>query len=189
MSFELSNLQTMIIEIFVGVCLAVIFFVLQHRTSKKVGEMTKTIAELTKQKATREQEKKKFECQRIIENLQGIQYVAQSLKTFLTQYQVGDITNENLRLIFGMGIDAPAKRSVYNMNDAIGQLQNRLNDNSLRNDFLDYLRAFYVLPERILKDNQPQQEHQRQYLLNFIDEQTEKIQEFINRFNKEMDSS
>ena len=53
----------------------------------------------------------------------------------------------------------------------------------------DYLRAFYVLPERILKDNQPQQQHQRQYLLNFIDEQTGKIQEFINRFNKEMDSS
>jgi hypothetical protein len=88
-----------------------------------------------------------------------------------------------------MGIDAPAKRSVYNMNDAMGQLQNRLNDNSLRNDFLDYLRAFYVLPERILKDNQPQQEHRREYLLNFIDEQTGKIQEFINRFNKEMDSS
>ncbi|MDW0213255.1 MAG: hypothetical protein QOA16_03605, partial [Nitrososphaeraceae archaeon] len=127
--------------------------------------------------------------QRIIENLQGIQYVAQSLKTFLTQYKVGDITNENLRLIFAMGIDAPAKRSVYNMNDAISQLQNRLNDNSLRNDFLNYLGAFYVLSERILKDNQPQQEHQRQYLLNFIDEQTGKIQEFINRFNKEMDSS
>jgi hypothetical protein len=88
-----------------------------------------------------------------------------------------------------MGIDAPAKRSVYNMNDAIGQLQSSLNDNSLRNDFLDYLRAFYVLPERILKDDMPKQEHQRQYLLNFIDEQTGKIQEFINRFNKEIDSS
>lgn len=41
------------------------------------------------------------------------------------------------------------------MNDAISQLQNRLNDNSLRNDFLDYLRAFYVLPERILNSIEP----------------------------------
>lgn len=165
--FDLTNFQTMTIEILIGIVLGIIFFVLQYRISDKVDK-------LIQQKAKSERENKRSQCQRIIKSLQEIQDAEQTLKTYLTQYKVGDKTNETLRLLFGMSLRSLADRSIYNMNYAIGQLQ-ILNDDSLRKAFLDYLGAFNVLPNRILKDNMPQEEYQRKGLLSDIDKQTEKF--------------
>jgi magnesium-transporting ATPase (P-type) len=48
---DIPNWETMLVEIFVGLFLAIFFFWLQHRTSEKIGDLTEEIAELTKQKA------------------------------------------------------------------------------------------------------------------------------------------
>jgi hypothetical protein len=184
---DIPNWVTMVVEICIGFALAYAIYNLQSKHSKDMGKMTERIHELTQEKAKTEQEKKAFECQRIIKHLEGIQDAEQSLKTFLTNYKVGDLAKENLRLMFGMSFDGLAKSSIRYMYDAIGQLQSMLNDNSLRQDFLDYVGAFNVIPQRILIDNFPQQEQQRGSLLKTINEQTEKIQHFIERFKKEMD--
>lgn len=75
------------------------------------------------------------------------------------------------------------------MKDAMEQLKGKLEDDSLRHEFLNYVGAFNVLPKWILIDNMPQQDHQRDHLLHYIDEQLGKIQKFIDRFVKERDSS
>ena len=182
LSFELSNFQTMIIEISIGGVLAVVFFWLQHRTSDKVNK-------LIQQKASAERENKRFQCQKIIDNLQEIQDAEQNLKTYLNNYKVEDKTYETLRLLFGMSFRSLADKSIYDMNYAVGQLQSRLNDHSLSKDFLDYLGAFNVLPDRILKNNMPQEGYQCKGLLSDIDKQTGKIKHFIERFKKETDST
>ena len=176
----------MAIELGIGIPIAIVLYRLQSKSSDRIEEMTRTVADLTKQKARTEQEKKAFECQRIIDHLQDIQNVEQDVKTYLTQYKLGDPT---LKIFVGKPFSFMTNSNIRQMKDALGQLQSGLNDNSLREQFLDYLPQFNVVPKRILADNFPQQEQQRDYLLDFIDDQMKKIQAFIDRFNKEMDFS
>jgi hypothetical protein len=175
LAFDIPNWLTLAIELGIGIPIAIVIFRLQSKSSDKIEDMTKTIADLTKQRVTTEQLKKGFECRRIIDTLEGIQIVEWDLKTFFTGYKLGDPTDEKLRLFYGIAFHATANQSIEIMKDAIGQLQDRLNDNSLRKVFSDYLGWFNVLPERILMQNMPQQEHQRDYLLHFIDDQMIKI--------------
>jgi hypothetical protein len=166
----------MIVEIFVGLILASFFFVLQLRTSRKVGELT-------------ELRKKTFECQRIIDQLQVIQKAEGELKNFLTGYKLGDPASEELMPFFGVGLHGMVNKSIGIMKDAIGQLQYSLNDNSLRVDFLNYVGRFYDLPDKIVKHKFPLQgqPHQLEYLRHNVDVQINEIQKFIDRFSKEMD--
>jgi hypothetical protein len=53
--------------------LAIGLYSLQDRTSKDVKKLTERIDKLTQQKAKAEQDKKAFECRKIIEHLQVIQ--------------------------------------------------------------------------------------------------------------------
>jgi hypothetical protein len=175
----------MLVEIFVGLFLAIFFFVLQHRTSEKMGEMTERIDNLVRKRETAGQRHKASECKRIIEKLQDIMDRESGFKEYLANYQLGDPTNEALKFYAVLAF-RPIPYNIEKMKDTIGQLQGMLNDTSLREDFLEYLGAFNVLPKRILDHNQPQQEQERQGLYLFIDKQVEKIQEFINRFSKEM---
>jgi hypothetical protein len=159
----------------------------QKKDGEKLQEVVDSINLLTQQKAIAEQKNKAYECRRILEHLYYLQNAEVNLKTFLTEYKDGDPTNETVKSFYGMSLDGIVRTGVYNMNDAIGQLQGRLNDNSLRKDFLDYLGAFNVLPERILKLNMPEAQYQCQGLIHFIDAQMKKIQEFTDRFRKEME--
>jgi hypothetical protein len=83
--------------------------------------------------------------------LQEIQDLEGKLQECLTNYQVGDPTNELTNFFMQITVH-PVDYKIRQMNDAIGQLQGRLNYNSLRQDFLEYLGAFNTLPERILVD-------------------------------------
>jgi hypothetical protein len=174
---------TEVIEILVGAFLAAFFFWLGYRSSEKVREMTERIDERTELWAKGEQEYKDHQCKIIIEELQGIQDAEQKLKSYLTGYKVGD--PNNILMFQGMALDGLANSSIYNMKDAIGQLQGMLNNKSLRKEFSDYLGAFYVLPKMILEHKQYQQEHQLDFLRHFAGEQMEKIQAFIDRFKEE----
>jgi len=49
--------------------------------------------------------------------LQDIHDAEQSLKTFQTNYKVGDMIKENLRLMFGISLDALAQKSIGRMAD------------------------------------------------------------------------
>jgi hypothetical protein len=167
---------------------------LQNKTEKlhrslldQIRTKTKSIASITERKAILEQQNKAFECKRIIEQLQGIQNAEREFKSFLMEHNP---TNETLKLLFGPGLDALVNNSISIMKDAIGQLENKLKDTSLRGEFSKYIGQFNVLPKRILIDNmpQPEQKHQTGYLLDFVDDQMGKIQHFIERFNKEISS-
>lgn len=187
LNFELSNLQSMIIEIVIGgVVLGGFFFWLQDRASKNTEKVINKIAELTQQKATAEQKHKEFECKRIIEHLQGIEQTELGLKQYLENYKVGTPTTD-LKFYARLSVQ-PITHNINMMKDAMEQLQGKLNDDSLRHDFLNYVGAFNVLPKWILVDDVPQQEHQLQGLLDYADLQMKKIENFIERFKKEMDS-
>lgn len=86
-----------------------------------------------------------------------------------------------------MSLDGLDNSSIYNMNDAIGQLQGSLNDNTLRKEFVDYLDWFRLVPKRNLQDKP--HGYIPDGLLHDIDEQMKKIQDFIDKFSKEMESS
>jgi hypothetical protein len=196
---DIPNWTTLLIELAFAAGITYWLYRLQRKTEKlrdellnEIQTVTKRTDSVTQQKATAERENKRFQCQRIIKSLHDIQEEEQSLKTHLTGYNVEEPTNE-IKLfeikLFGYSFENRANNSINIMYDAIGQLQVSLNDNPLRNDLLGYLRRFYVLPDRILKHNFPEQKHQREHLLSEIDEQTQKIEHFIERFKKEMDFS
>jgi hypothetical protein len=161
LDFDIPNWVTMVVEILTGIGLGIFFFLLQKRAQQK---------------------NKVYQCQRIIYQLQNIENAEQDMKTYLTSYELGDPTLK----IFAGSFSSNTNNSVQKMEDAMGQLQSGLIDNSLREQFLAYLGWFNALPKRILINNQPQQEHERKDLLDIIDKQMEKIQHFIERFRKEL---
>ena len=146
--WDIPNWVTLIVEIFVAIALGAYFYWRQEKAKEHVDE-------LIEKKAKLEQENKTFECDRIIGHLKEILESYQSLKTFLIDYQVGDQTKENLRLILGMSFDSLAIKSIWRMDDAIKQLQGMLKDRPLRLDFLKNLGAMNVIPKFILKENMP----------------------------------
>jgi len=175
-------------EIGVGIVLAAGLFGLQIRMSGKVNRMTEEMHDFIKQKAELEQKHKASECRRIIDHLQNMEQVEINFKDFLTNYKIGDPTNEALKFYVKLAF-RPFAYNIDKMKDAVGQLQGKLNDNSLREQFLDYTGWFYQFPKRILENNQPQQEQERKGLLIDIDKQLEKIQSFIDRFSKETEEA
>jgi hypothetical protein len=164
-----------------------------YKKQKKDGQKLQTVVDsislLTEQKAKAEQAKKTFECQRIIGLLQRIKDDEEGLKTFLTNFKIGDPKDESWKLIFVLSFQDRVQNSVAGMNDAMGQLQGMPNDTTLRREFLNYLGWFRLIPKRILVDKMPQegQPHLLKGLIHDIDKQMEKIQTFIDKFNKEVD--
>lgn len=122
-----------------------------RETTEEIQTVTKRTDSVTQKKARTEQENKVHQCKIIIEQLQGIQDAEQSLKTYLAGYKVGDPSD--MLNLYGMSLDGLDNSSIYNMNDAIGQLQGRLNDNTLRKEFVDYLDWFRLVPKGFCKTN------------------------------------
>ncbi len=156
-----------------------------RETTEEIQTVTKRTDSVIQKKSRTEQENKVHQRKIIIEQLQGIQDAEQSLKTYLAGYKVGDPTD--MLNLYGMSLDGLDNSRIYNMNDAIGQLQGRLNDNTLRKEFVDYLDWFRLDPKRILQDKP--HGYIPDGLLHDIDEQMKKIQGFIDKFSKEMESS
>lgn len=173
------------------IIIALIIYFKQKRDGDKLQEVVDSIRFLTQGKAELEQSHKVAECKRIIGLLQRIHNDEEGLKGFLTTFKIGDPADENWKLVFVVSFQDNVNSSIVEMNDAMGQLQRTLNDTSLRQDFLKFIPWLHHIPTLILKHNFPQKEHpyMLEGLIVDINKQTANIQEFIRRFNEEMESS
>lgn len=194
MAFDIPNWFAVIIEIAIGIALAIVLFKLQARTSRlaeellsKISSMTSRVDAILEQRRLDEQSKKAFECKRIIDHLEYIQKKEQELKEYLTDYISGATTNEQLQYFIKQNFMPIAKYRIHEIDDATRQLGDKLKDNTLRLDFLSYIEAFLNLSETVVLDGKPQNDNDLESFIISINLQLKRIQEFLTRFRNEIE--
>lgn len=194
MAFDIPNWIAVIIELGIGIAIAVLLFILQSRTSRlaeellsKISSMTSRVDAILEQRRLDEQSKKTFECKRIIDHLVYIEKKEQELKEYLTEYISGDTTSEQLQYFIKQNFMPIAKYRIHEIDDATRQLGDKLNDNTLRLDFLSYIEAFLNLSETVVLDGKPQNDNDLESFIISINLQLRRIQEFLNRFRNEIE--
>lgn len=192
-SFDLPNWVTIIIELGIGIGIAIVLYKLQARTSKlgeellpKISFMTSRIDSLLEQRRMDEQSKKTFECKRIIDHLEYIQKKELELKDYLTTYVSGDTTSEQLQYFIKQNFMPIAKYRIRAIEDATRQLGDKLSDNKLRLDFLSYIEAFLNLCETVVVDGKQQNDDDLESFIISINLQLRRVQEFLTRFHNEI---
>lgn len=193
MAFDIPNWIAVIIELGIGIAIAILLFILQSRTSRlaeellsKISSMTSRVDAILEQRRLDEQSKKTFECKRIIDHLVYIEKKEQELKEYLTDYISGDTTSEQLQYFIKQNFMPIAKYRIHEIDDATRQLGDKLNDNTLRLDFLSYIEAFLNLSESVIVDDKPQNDNHLESFIISINLQLRRIQEFLTRFRKEI---
>lgn len=194
MAFDIPNWVAVIIELGIGITIAVVVYVLQARTAiltkellSKISTMTHRMDSLLEQRRLDEQSKKNFECKRIIDHLEYIQKKEVELKEYLTDYISGDTTNEQLQYFVKQNFMPIAKYRIRGIEDATRQLGDKLSDNTLRLDFLSYIEAFLNLSETVVLDGKPQNDNDLESFIISINLQLKRIQEFLTRFRNEIE--
>lgn len=194
MAFDIPNWIAVIIELGIGIAIAVLLFILQSRTSRlaeellsKISSMTSRVDAILEQRRLDEQSKKTFECKRIIDHLVYIEKKEQELKEYLTDYISGDTTSEQLQYFIKQNFMPIAKYRIHEIDDATRQLGDKLKDNTLRLDFLSYIEAFLNLSETVVLDGKPQNDNDLESFIISINLQLRRIQEFLNRFRNEIE--
>ena len=194
MAFDIPNWFAVIIEIAIGIALAIVLFKLQARTSRlaeellsKISSMTSRVDAILEQRRLDEQSKKAFECKRIIDHLEYIQKKEQELKEYLTDYISGATTNEQLQYFIKQNFMPIANYRIREIEDATRQLADKLKDNTLRLDFLSYIEAFLNLSETVVLDGKPQNESDLESFIISINLQLKRIQQFLTRFRNEIE--
>lgn len=194
MAFDIPNWIAVIIELGIGIAIAVLLFKLQSRTSRlaeellsKISSMTSRVDAILEQRRLDEQSKKTFECKRIIDHLVYIEKKEQELKEYLTEYISGDTTSEQLQYFIKQNFMPIAKYRIHEIDDATRQLGDKLKDNTLRLDFLSYIEAFLNLSETVVLDGKPQNDNDLESFIISINLQLKRIQEFLNRFRNEIE--
>ena len=194
MAFDIPNWIAVIIELGIGIAIAVLLFILQSRTSRlaeellsKISSMTSRVDAILEQRRLDEQSKKTFECKRIIDHLVYIEKKEQELKEYLTEYISGDTTSEQLQYFIKQNFMPIAKYRIREIEDATRQLGDKLKDNTLRLDFLSYIEAFLNLSETVVLDGKPQNDNDLESFIISINLQLRRIQEFLNRFRNEIE--
>lgn len=194
MAFDIPNWVAVLIELGIGIALAIVLFILQARTSRlaeellsKISSMTTRVDAVLEQRRLDEQSKKAFECKRIIDHLEYIQKKEQELKEYLTEYISGDTTSEQLQYFIKQNFMPIAKYRIREIEDATRQLGDKLKDNRLRLDFLSYIEAFLNLSETVVLDGKPQNDDHLENFIISINLQLKRIQEFLTRFRKEIE--
>lgn len=194
MAFDIPNWIAVIIELGIGIAIAVLLFILQSRTSRlaeellsKISSMTSRVDAILEQRRLDEQSKKTFECKRIIDHLVYIEKKEQELKEYLTEYISGDTTSEQLQYFIKQNFMPIAKYRIHEIDDATRQLGDKLKDNTLRLDFLSYIEAFLNLSETVVLDGKPQNDNDLESFIISINLQLKRIQEFLNRFRNEIE--
>lgn len=194
MAFDIPNWIAVIIELGIGIAIAVLLFKLQSRTSRlaeellsKISSMTSRVDAILEQRRLDEQSKKTFECKRIIDHLVYIEKKEQELKEYLTNYISGDTTSEQLQYFIKQNFMPIAKYRIHEIDDATRQLGDKLKDNTLRLDFLSYIEAFLNLSETVVLDGKPQNDNDLESFIISINLQLRRIQEFLNRFRNEIE--
>jgi hypothetical protein len=182
-----------IIELCIGIAIAIVVYRVQSQTAKlaeellsKISSITSRMDSLLEQRRLDEIAKKEFECKRIIEHLEYIQKKEQELKDYLTDYISGDATSEQLHYFIKQNFMPIAKFRIREIEDAIRQVGDKLTDNTLRMEFLSYIEAFLNLSELVLADGKPQNENDLESFIISINLQLKRIQEFLTRFHKEI---
>jgi len=182
-----------IIELGIGIVIAVVVYKIQSQTAKlaeellsKISSMTSRMDSLLEQRRLDEIAKKEFECKRIIEHLEYIRKKEQELKDYLTDYISGDTTSEQLHYFIKQNFMPIAKFRIHEIEDAIRQVGDKLTDNTLRLDFLSYIEAFLNLSELVLVDGKPQNDNDLENFIISINLQIKRIQEFLTRFRNEI---
>ncbi|TLX87753.1 MAG: hypothetical protein E6L04_02040 [Thaumarchaeota archaeon] len=193
MAFDIPNWVAVIIELGIGIAIAVVVYILQSRTARlaeellsKISSMTYRMDSLLEQQRLDELSKKTFECKRIIDHLEYIQKKEEELKEYLTDYISGDTTSEQLQYFVKQNFMPIAKYRIRELEDATRQLGDKLSDNKLRLDFLSYIEAFLNLSETVVLDDKPQNDNHLESFIISINLQLRRIQEFLTRFRKEI---
>ncbi len=193
MAFDIPNWVATIIELIIGIGIAIVVFRVQAQTSKlaeellsKISSMTSRMDSLLEQRRLDEIAKKEFECKRIIVHLEYIQKKEQELKDYLTDYISGDTTSEQLHYFIKQNFMPIAKFRIREIEDATRQVGDKLTDNTLRLDFISYIEAFLNLSELVLVDGKPQNDNDLESFIISINLQLKRIQEFLTRFHKEI---
>lgn len=196
MAFDIPNWVATIIELGIGVAIAVLLFILQSRTGKlaeellsKISSMTHRMDSLLEQRRLDELSKKMFECKRIIDHLEYIQKKEVELKEYLTDYISGDATSEQLHYFVKQNFMPISNYRIREIEDATRQLGDKLSDNTLRLDLLSYIEAFLNLSETVVVDGKPQNDNDLESFIISINTQLRRIQEFLTRFRKEIQQS
>lgn len=193
MAFDIPNWVATLIELGIGIVIAIVVYRVQTQTAKlaeellsKISSMTSRMDSLLEQRRLDEIAKKEFECKRVIEHLEYIQKKEQELKDYLTDYISGDTTSEQLRYFIKQNFMPIAKFRIREIEDAIRQVGDKLTDNTLRLEFLSYIEAFLNLSELVLVDGKPQNDNDLETFIISINLQLKRIQEFLTRFHKEI---
>lgn len=193
MAFDIPNWVATIIELGIGVAIAVLLYILQSRTGKlaeellsKISSMTHRMDSLLEQRRLDELSKKMFECKRIIDHLEYIQKKEEELKEYLTDYISGDATSEQLHYFVKQNFMPISNYRIREIEDATRQLGDKLSDNTLRLDLLSYIEAFLNLSETVVMDGKPQNDNDLESFIISINLQLRRIQEFLTRFRKEI---
>jgi hypothetical protein len=194
LAFDIPNWIAVIIELGIGIAIAILLFKLQSRTSRlaeellsKISSMTSRVDAILEQRRLDEQSKKAFECKRIIDHLVYIEKKEQELKEYLTNYISGDTTSEQLQYFIKQNFMPIAKYRIHEIEDATRQLGDKLKDNTLRLDFLSYIEAFLNLSETVVLDGKPQNDNDLESFIISINLQLKRIQEFLTRFRNEIE--
>jgi hypothetical protein len=193
LAFDIPNWVATIIELGIGIVIAIVVYKIQSQTAKlaeellsKISSMTSRMDSLLEQRRLDEIAKKEFECKRIIEHLEYIRKKEQELKDYLTDYISGDTTSEQLHYFIKQNFMPIAKFRIHEIEDAIRQVGDKLTDNTLRLDFLSYIEAFLNLSELVLVDGKPQNDNDLENFIISINLQIKRIQEFLTRFRNEI---
>jgi hypothetical protein len=193
LAFDIPNWVATIIELGIGIVIAIVVYKIQSQTAKlaeellsKISSMTSRMDSLLEQRRLDEIAKKEFECKRIIEHLEYIRKKEQELKDYLTDYISGDATSEQLHYFIKQNFMPIAKFRIHEIEDAIRQVGDKLTDNTLRLDFLSYIEAFLNLSELVLVDGKPQNDNDLENFIISINLQIKRIQEFLTRFRNEI---
>jgi hypothetical protein len=191
--FDIPNWVATIIELGIGIAIAIVVYRLQTRTSKlaeellsKISFMTSRVDSVLEQRRVDEQSKKAFECKRIIDHLEYIRKKELELKEYLTEYISGDTTSEQLQYFIKQNFMPIAKYRIREIEDATRQLGDKLSDNKLRLEFLSYIEAFLNLSETVVVDGKPQNEDDLESFIISINLQLRRVQEFLTRFRNEV---
>jgi len=193
LAFDIPNWVATLIELGIGIGIAIVVYRVQAQTAKlaeellsKISSMTSRMDSLLEQRRLDEIAKKEFECKRIIEHLEYIQKKEQELKDYLIDYISGDASSEQLRYFIKQNFMPIAKFRIRDIEDAIRQVGDKLTDNTLRLEFLSYIEAFLNLSELVLVDGKPQNDNDLESFIISINLQLKRIQEFLTRFHKEI---
>jgi len=196
LAFDIPNWVSTIIELGIGVAIAVLLYILQSRTGKlaeellsKISSMTHRMDSLLEQRRLDELSKKMFECKRIIDHLEYIEKKEVELKEYLTDYISGDTTSEQLHYFVKQNFMPISNYRIREIEDATRQLGDKLSDNTLRLDLLSYIEAFLNLSETVVVDGKPQNDNDLESFIISINTQLRRIQEFLTRFRKEIQQS